>query len=174
MDPCPWVALVEKLQKHCEGIQLSAGFEQTGCSFSLELNEERSEYVMDQLREFNRPRKSLLWSNPPQPSAPLQIYALDARGSVVGGLVGRTNEIPEWLEVSVIWVAEDRRGQGLGRWLMGLAEEEAKRRGCRYARLATGDYQAPDFYRKVGYRLYGELPDCPRGETVYYFHKPLA
>ena len=92
----------------------------------------------------------------------------------MGGLIGRTNEVPEWLEVSVIWVAEDRRGQGTGRQLMRLAEEEAKRRGCRYARLATGDYQAPDFYHKVGYRLYGELQNCPRGETVYYSCKELV
>ena len=92
----------------------------------------------------------------------------------MGGLIGRTNEIPEWLEVSVVWVAEDERRQGMGRRLMRLAEEEAKRRGCRYARLATGDYQAPDFYREVGYRLYGELLNCPRGETVYYFCKELV
>ncbi len=91
----------------------------------------------------------------------------------MGGLVGRTNEIPEWLEVSALWVAEDKRGQGIGRRLMRLAEKEGKRRGCRYARLATGDYQAPDFYRKAGYRLYGKLEDCPRGETVYYFCKEL-
>jgi GNAT superfamily N-acetyltransferase len=99
---------------------------------------------------------------------------LDDKGFVVGGLIGRTNEIPEWLEVSVIWVAEDKRGQGTGHHLMGLAEEEAKRRGCRYARLATGDYQAPDFYRRVGYRLYGKLGNCPRGDTVYYFYKELV
>jgi hypothetical protein len=92
---------------------------------------------------------------------------------IVGGLVGRTNQIPEWLEVSIIWVAEDKRRQGVGRRLMHLAEAEAIKRSCRYARLATSDYQAPDFYRKVGYKLYGQLENCPRGETVYYFYKEL-
>ena len=58
----------------------------------------------------------------------------------MGGLVGRTNEIHEWLKVSVVWVAEDKRRQGTGRHLMRLAEEEAKRRGCRYARLAKGHF----------------------------------
>lgn len=146
---------------------------QSGCTFTLEVSDERADQVTNALREFNRPRKSPAWLNPPQPGAPLQIYALDSQGAVVGGLVGQTNEIPEWLEVSVVWVAEDRRGQGMGRHLMHLAEEEAQRRGCRYARLATGEYQAPDFYRKAGYRLYGQLEDCPRGETVYYFCKEL-
>lgn len=153
---------------------MSANVEQSTYSFILELSEERSEYVVNQLREFNRPRQSQLWSNPPQPGAPLQIYAIDDTGSVVGGLIGRTHEIPEWLEVSVVWVAEEKRGQGTGQHLMSLAEEEARKRGCRYARLATGDFQAPDFYHKAGYRLYGQLENCPRGETVYYFHKELV
>ena len=148
--------------------------EQTGCSFSLEIDEERAEYISEQLREFNRGKKSRLWSNRPQSEAALQVYALDEEGSVVGGLTGQTNEIPEWLEISVMWVAEDRRGRGMGRRLMELAEEEAKRRGCLYARLASSEYQAPDFYCKAGYRLYGELRDCPRGETVYYFCKELV
>lgn len=142
-------------------------------SFDFEPNEERSKYVTDRLIEFNQTRESPLWSNPPQASAPIQIFALDAKGSVIGGLIGKTNEIPEWLEVSTIWVAEEQRGKGIGHHLMGLAEEEAKRRSCRYARLATSNYQAPDFYIKAGYRLYGKLDNCPRGETDYYFYKEL-
>ena len=142
-------------------------------SFVFEPSEDRAKYVTDQLIEFNRTRQSPLWSNPVQSSAPLQIFALDANGSVMGGLIGKTNAIPEWLEVSTIWVAEDQRGQGIGHHLMRLAEEEAKRRSCRYARLVTSDYQAPDFYVKAGYQLYGKLENFPRGETDYYFYKEL-
>ena len=57
---------------------------------------------------------------------------------------------------------------------MMQAEQEARRRGCRYARLATGNYQAPDFYPKLGYVLYGTLENCPAGVTVYYFYKELT
>ena len=70
---------------------MSASSEQPKCSFSLELSAERSEYVVNQLRAFNRPRRSPLWSHPPQPGAPLEIYALDGEGAVVGGLIGQTN-----------------------------------------------------------------------------------
>jgi len=49
----------------------------------------------------------------------------------------------------------------------------ASQRGCRYARLATSDYQAPEFYPKLGYTRYGALANCPPGETVSYFWKPL-
>jgi GNAT superfamily N-acetyltransferase len=143
-------------------------------SFTSELNPERAEYVTGQLRDFNRPRASPLWQAPPHPSAPLHLFVLDTEGLVIGGLTGQTHSIPEWLEISVIWVAEAWRGQGLGRQLMQLAEEEAKRQGCRYTRLATGNYQAPDFYPKLGYQLYGRLDNCPQGETVYFFYKQLS
>jgi GNAT superfamily N-acetyltransferase len=141
--------------------------------FVFELSQKRAEYVTNKVIEFNRPKHSPLWENPSYPRIPLEIYVLDEKGGIIGGLIGRTNQIPEWLEVSVIWVAEDQRKQGLGSHLMHLAETEAKKRGCHYARLATSDYQAPDFYHKVGYKLYGQLENCPRGETVYYFCKEL-
>lgn len=153
---------------------MSLNSEQSPYAFVFELSEERAEYVTNKMIEFNRGKNSPLWDNPPHPRVPLEIYVLDEKKEIVGGLIGRANQIPEWLEVAVIWVAEAKRRQGIGRRLMYLAEEEAKGRGCHYARLATSDYQAPDFYRKVGYKLYGQLENCPRGETVYYFYKELS
>jgi ribosomal protein S18 acetylase RimI-like enzyme len=147
---------------------------QTKYAYVSEPNEDRSEYVMNALIEFNRSRQSPLWTNFSQTSAPLEIYALDDKGLVVGGLTGKTNEIPEWLNISVVWVKEELRGRGIGRRLMNLAEEEAKRRACRFARLATSDYQAPDFYKKMGYIQYGKLENCPQGEIDYYFYKELT
>jgi hypothetical protein len=79
--------------QYSEVNHLSASSEPSGCSFVLELDEERFEYVANELREFNRSRKSPLWLDPPELSAPLQVYALDESGSVVGGLVGRTKEL---------------------------------------------------------------------------------
>jgi ribosomal protein S18 acetylase RimI-like enzyme len=134
----------------------------------------RSEYVTNALMEFNKTKQSPLWTNFLQTSAALEIYALDNNGSVVGGLIGKTNEIPEWLNISVVWVTEQQRGQGIGQRLMSLAEEEAKNRSCRHARLATSDFQAPGFYEKMGYKMYGKLENFPQGEIDYYFYKDLT
>ncbi|HUY77275.1 MAG TPA: GNAT family N-acetyltransferase [Ktedonobacterales bacterium] len=95
------------------------------------------------------------------------------RRGLSGGLVGRTHAIAQWLEVSVVWVDEQARGQGMGRWLMAEAEREAIGRGCQFARLATSNFQAPGFYEKLGYALYGRLENCPPGETIFYFWKAL-
>jgi ribosomal protein S18 acetylase RimI-like enzyme len=143
-------------------------------AFSFAIDDDRAAYLIQQLIDFNQPHASQLWQRPPQPSAPLHIYALDTSDALIGGVIGRTNAIPEWLEITVLWVATDQRGHGLGRQLLRLAETEAKRRGCRYARVNTSQFQAPGFYSKLGYSLYGQLENCPQGETVYHFHKALT
>jgi ribosomal protein S18 acetylase RimI-like enzyme len=138
-----------------------------------EVSTSLSDNLVAEMRKFNQGKHSPLWENRPCPAESLQFYLLDDKGNLIGGIQGRTHQIPEWLEITVIWVAEGVRSHGLGRQLMQMAEDEARARGCCYARLATSDYQAPEFYCKAGYREYGMLENCPRGETVYYFYKEL-
>ena len=150
--------------------------EGTRFSFSYGIDQRRNEYVMEQLKAYNMAHASpLVPALDELPvAAPLEIYALDNTGAVVGGLIGRTHSIREWLEISILWVEEVLRGQGLGRRLVQQAEQEAMARGCHYARLATSDFQAPGFYEKMGYTLYGKLDNCPPGITNYYFNKTLV
>ena len=103
----------------------------------------------------------------------LAIFVRDAGGQLAGGLHGWT-----WggcLYVKTLWVRDDFRGQGLGRRLMQAAEEEARRRGCGRAILETLDFQAPEFYAKLGYRVTDELEGFPRVETrLLRLRKSLA
>jgi hypothetical protein len=52
---------------------------------------------------------------------------------------------------------------------MERAEALARSRGCRYARLATCNFNAPGFYERLEYSLYGTLANCPPGETVFHY-----
>lgn len=142
-------------------------------TFDQNVSEQRDDFITNQLIAFNEAHSTALAIGQYE-AQPSHIYALDADGTVVAGLVGRTHSLPTWLEVSVIWSDERVRHQGLGRQLMERAENEARQRGCRYARTATSNYQAPEFYRKLGYQLYGTLENCPPGETVFYFWKELT
>jgi ribosomal protein S18 acetylase RimI-like enzyme len=141
--------------------------------FDMVVSEEREDYITKQLVAFNEVHSTALPQEQIDPT-PLHLYVLDRAGTVLGGLVGRTHSIPYWLEISVIWVDERLRREGLGRNVMERAEQEAIQRGCRYARLATSNFQAPAFYEKLGYTLYGTLENCPPGETVFYYWKKLA
>jgi GNAT superfamily N-acetyltransferase len=102
---------------------------------------------------------------------PLTIVAREGR-RIVGGLKGHTHW--DWLFVALLWIDESQRGSGLGTRLLRLAEKEAKRRGCRRAWLDTFSFQAPAFYRKMGYREFARLPDYPRGHTRHFFTRKLT
>ncbi|MEA2527000.1 MAG: hypothetical protein QOF73_4227 [Thermomicrobiales bacterium] len=100
---------------------------------------------------------------------PLAVFLRNEMGSVVAGLSGVT--FWDWLVVDLLWVREDLRGRGIGGKLLETAEGEAIRRGCIGVFLDTQDFQAPAFYRKHGYSVFGELPDLPRGHVRYYLAK---
>ncbi len=102
---------------------------------------------------------------------PLGIAVRDEAGRLVGGLKGLT--LLGWLYVNVLWLEEDSRGQGLGTELLRRAESEAADRGCRAACLTSFSFQAPGFYLRQGYRIFGQLEDYPEGETKYFLTKSL-
>ena len=76
--------------------------------------------------------------------------------------------------VQTLWVREDLRGRGLESKLLVAAEREATRRGCSEMHLTTHSYQAPDFYRHLGYEVIGELPGWPLDTTRIFLRKRLG
>jgi ribosomal protein S18 acetylase RimI-like enzyme len=91
--------------------------------------------------------------------------------TIVGGVIGVVYW--DWFSLDLMWMEEEYRGQGYGRRLLALAEEEASKRGARHVHLDTFSFQAPGFYEKHGYEVFGELPDFPAGHLRYYMRKEL-
>lgn len=105
----------------------------------------------------------------PRNYTPLVLLLRNDEGQIVGGLRGVT--VWGWLFVSQLWVAEDFRDQDYGTKLMAAAEQEAMGRGCHAAYVDTFSFLALDFYRKVGYTVFGQLEDFPKGHTRYFLSK---
>ena len=103
---------------------------------------------------------------------PLAVLVRDEAGAVVGGLTGRTSAA--WPFVELLWLPEALRGTGLGTCLIAEAEAEAMRRGCLGAHLDTFDFQAPGFYRKLGYEMFGSIEDHPPGHMRFWMRKRFA
>jgi ribosomal protein S18 acetylase RimI-like enzyme len=102
----------------------------------------------------------------------LAIFVRDAAGQIAAGLHGWTWGGTGF--VRTLWVREDLRRRGMGARLLTAAEHEAARRGCREMQLDTHTYQAPGFYRRLGYEQIGELPGWPgTGFTRFFFRKAL-
>jgi ribosomal protein S18 acetylase RimI-like enzyme len=95
----------------------------------------------------------------------------NSRNDLIGGLVG--SNLCGWVYVNTVWVADEYRHRGIGKKLMALAEDEGRRRGCHHARLETSEAQAPGFYFKLGYSVFGVLDDYPKGLKLYFFQKTL-
>ena len=90
---------------------------------------------------------------------------------IVGGIIGATYW--DWFHIDLLWVEDELRGRGHGRRLLALAEQEARQRGALNAYLDTFSFQAPEFYKKSGYRVFGELQDFPHGCQRYFMTKQL-
>lgn len=102
---------------------------------------------------------------------PLAVLARNGAGRLVGGVVARVNW--NWLHVSVVWVAEELRGSGIGALLLAAAEDAGRARGCTRAHLDTFSYQARPFYEKQGWRVFATLDDYPEGHQRFFLRKEL-
>lgn len=103
------------------------------------------------------------------PAPEIAIVARDEQGGIIGGAVG--NGDWGWFFPDVVWVDERQRGQGLGSRLMAALEQAVCDQGLTRIYLTTTSFQALPFYQKLGYDLWGELPDHPRGYRYYYLKK---
>ncbi|KTD48056.1 GNAT family acetyltransferase [Legionella rubrilucens] len=102
-----------------------------------------------------------------------RLHQLASYGDKV--IAGICSEVYTWklLYISVFFVEEKYRNQGLGTILINKVEEKAKQLGVTLAHLDTFDFQAKDFYLKHGYEVFGILDDCPQGHKRYYMRKIL-
>ena len=90
---------------------------------------------------------------------------------IAGGLIGETHW--GWFYINLMFIKEELRGRRYGHRILTLAEDEARRCGAKHAYLDTFSYQAPGFYKKHGYEVFGELKDFPLGHQRYYLKKEL-
>jgi GNAT superfamily N-acetyltransferase len=101
----------------------------------------------------------------------LSFFIRDERQEIVAGLFGWT-----WggaCEIRDLWVRKDMRKNGYGKALMAAAEDEAVSRRCTLIALDTHSFQAPAFYRRLGFEMIGSHRDYPRGHLKHYLRKTL-
>ena len=75
-------------------------------------------------------------------------------------------------DVDGIWVDETYRRQGLGTYLLGVIEREAKENGA-YVMLSSACDWAVDFFFKNGFTAREKLEDYPKGHLAYELEKRI-
>jgi ribosomal protein S18 acetylase RimI-like enzyme len=123
------------------------------------------QFLDDRLYEFNASRSGI-------DDGRLLFIFVRERGRIVAGLYGWT-----WggcCHVKLLWVEERLRGRGLGRRLMAMVEREARARAATQVLLETHSFQAPGFYRRLGFRVAGEFTGYPVGHRQLFLRKRLV
>lgn len=104
-------------------------------------------------------------------SEPFALMVRDENDAILGGLYGRVTL--QWMFIELLSVPEQGRGQGTGSELMTMAEALAKEKNCFGVWLDTFSFQAPEFYKKLGFSQFGEIVDYPPGHKRHFFQKRL-
>lgn len=125
--------------------------------------------LSDGIAEFNRTTIADL--EPNKDETRFHVVAKDDAGELIGGLRGACY----WnaLHIELLWLSDTVRGSGIGRKILGAAEDFARDRGCGLALVETTSWQARPFYEKNGYQLIATLEGRPQGHSSHYLTKIL-
>lgn len=81
---------------------------------------------------------------------------------LVGSIIGKI--YLNWMHMDLVWVDEPFRGKGVGRNLVQQAIEDAKRRGLAGIEVWSQSWQAPEFYKHLGFTELAAIPDFMPGQ----------
>ena len=105
---------------------------------------------------------------------PLQFFAFfvrDKQNKIIGGCNGST--LHGGLYIDQLWVDESIRHQHYGTQLMQAAEQFGKEKGCTFATVNTMSWEAPEFYKKLGFEIEFVRHGFMHGATFYFLRKSL-
>ena len=99
-------------------------------------------------------------------------FAAEDEGKIIGVITGHAyyNEV----HIGDLIVGSKCRRGGVGRKLVETVEGAYAGRGYRKITLTTFGFQAPEFYKKLGYNLEFVREDDDPKLSKYFFSKPLA
>ena len=96
-------------------------------------------------------------------------FIRDRANNIQGGCNGAI--LYGCLHVDQLYVAESLRKQGYGKKLMRAAEKLAKERDCTFATVNTMDWEALEFYKKLGYFVEFTRRGYEKDSIFYFFLK---
>lgn len=98
------------------------------------------------------------------------LLACDDDGKSHGGIAYHWENSPRRVFADYFFLEDGLRGQGVGKALFEEFIRLVRKDGAQRIDLTTNTFQAPGFYRKLGFRVTGEKPEpspgCP--ENIHY------
>ena len=91
---------------------------------------------------------------------------------MVGSVIGKI--FFNWLHIDLFWVEADYRKKGIGSHLMNSSLEYATKAGLSGIEVWTQSWQAPGFYKKLGYEEFAAIDDFTPGRKRHAFRKYIS
>lgn len=98
-------------------------------------------------------------------------FIRDESNKILGGCAG--DNLYGCLYIGQLWVDEPLRGKGYGTELMQKAEELARKSGAKFIAVNTFDWEALDFYKKLGFYVEFERRGFDKNSIFYFLRRDL-
>lgn len=136
---------------------------------SVQPSEEELKVIRDGINEYNAPYLPDIGAF--DSGFRFVINATSESGDFLGGL--QASIAWNYCVLELFWLTEKTRGKGIGSKLIEQLVIFAREKGLEHIRTETLDFQAKPFYEKLGFRVYGELDNIPKGHKSYFLVKVL-
>jgi GNAT superfamily N-acetyltransferase len=131
----------------------------------LHSTNDETDYIRKKLIEFNSKQV------PNGIYEEINLCLKDENGDFIAGL--NSAICWNWMEIGILWVDDNYRSRGYGKRLLEEAESVARAKKCTFIKLDTFSFQAPEFYKKYGYKVIAMIEDAPLGSKHFYYKKDL-
>lgn len=125
--------------------------------------------IHKELRSYNRRHCKWIYDNeneiPSSDEKKYNNFIVYDDEILIGGAIGFIEY--EWYFLDKLYIDEKYRGNGIGKMIINNIEKFAKENLLVGIRMGTWDFQAKLFYEKLGYKVFGEIKDCPPN-TIHY------
>ena len=98
-------------------------------------------------------------------------FYIEEDGQIVAGIVA--SAVFDTVEIDYLCVAEEYRGHSYGEQLLNKVEKIATAKQIKRVILNTNRFQAPTFYKKMGYKQLFKIAPAFKDYDQYYFIKEL-
>lgn len=159
--------LMKRLDTNHQTLHEVNRLEKDGFSISEDSSEESMSVLHTGLREYVTEHIGELRKK--NPGIQINLVVKNGNRHVIGGLNG--SSILKAMYIDQLWIDERYRGQGYGKELMMVAERIAREDGCISSLAMVYSFQAPEFFQKIGYEVFGVSDGYPKPIKEYYFIK---
>lgn len=119
-------------------------------------------------------RTAAEYGNPSEPSVRVTCVAQTA-GAFVGCASGLRHNRDNWFFVTDLFVERGHRREGIGAALLHQLEHQATALGVRWVWTWTAAFEAPEFYRRLGYEVFCEQREYyPSGHSRWGLRKQVT